>query len=781
MHAEPIHLPQPPTSFIGRETELATVHSLLGRVRLLTITGPGGVGKTRLALHALATAPMPPSETVHYVDLSTLQTHTLVLNQIALALEVNEAGELPLPERIGVRLKERRTLIVLDNCEHVIDAAPELAALLAAAPTLAIIATSRTPWRLQAEHELPISPLPLPQRNANLTVETALQAAAVALFVARAQAVRPDFQIDASNAATIAALCVRLDGLPLAIELAAARLRMLSPTALLERLDARLPLLTGGPRDAPARQRTLRATIAWSVDLLEAPDQAVFAQLAVFNGGCTFEAILHVCGTPETELTLLDSLTILVEQSLVQTREVAGTTRYTMLETVREYAAELLAAQDDAEQLPHRLSDYICTLTETAEPALLGVAPHEWYAQLEAERENVRQTLIWGAERKEYVTVLRIGAAIWRFWWACGGSREGLTQIQAALQAADAATLDPTLHVRALNAAGNLAWTLADYTTAVAAHQEALASCRARNDLVGVARQTYNLGIVAEYQGDDAQAEAHFTTSLALYRQLNMAFGIGLNLRGLAAVALLRGTTTQALELAHDAVSVLRSTPDRFFLVLGLNQFGAALLANNQPEAAARIGREAALIMGAIDGQVLLVDAFLIIACAAVAQGDPERGTQLFAAAETLRARQHWSLSPKTYALIVPYVRAVRTTLNSSAFHAAWRAGEDLSAAEALALALAEIQTSPPPIPENILPAPSFMLPAPNTIEPLTPRELEVLTLIVEGLTNRSIAERLFMSVHTVHSHVRTIFGKLGVSSRAAATRTAIELGLVHR
>lgn len=773
-------LPHPPTSFVGREDEIATIHRLLDQTRLLTITGPGGVGKTRLALQAVGSAPADVRTSTYYVDLSALQEPALVLTQIALALGVRDGGELPLTERIGALVRERFGLIVLDNCEHVIGAASDLAALLAAVPSLRVIATSRTPWRIRGEHELPIGPLPLPEPGRFTALAAAQTSAAVTLFVARAQAVRPEFTLTPHNAATIAAICTRLDGLPLAIELAAARLRMLNPVTLLERLEARLPLLTGGPRDAPARQRTLRDTIAWSVDLLEPEDRLLFARLAVFSGGCTFDAIVQVCGTPETEVLLLDSVTILVEQSLLQTREVAGATRYSMLETVREYATELLAATGEEPTLRRCLADALCTLAEEAEPALLDVAPHEWYAQLEAERENIRQALIWAAEHGDDLTTLRIGAAIWRFWWACGGSREGLAQLQAALARADRHDLAPALRIRALNAAGNLAWTLADYATALTAHQDALAQCEREQDDSGVARHTYNLGIVAEYQGDDAQAEARFTTSLRLYRELHVPYGIGLSLRGLAAVALLRGDTRQALALANDAVAVLRSIPDRFFLVWGLNQLGATLLANNQPEAAAQVGREAALMMGAIDGQVLLVDALLIVACAAVALGDPERGTQLFAAAETLRARQHWSLSPKTYALIVPYVRTVRTMVNSTAFHAAWRAGEGLSAAAALELAFEAPQAAVLPAEHALLPTPpAKLLPAP--IEPLTPRELEVLALIVEGLTNKGIAERLLMSVHTVHSHVRTIFSKLGVSSRAAATRAAIEFGLVNQ
>lgn len=768
---------QPPTSFIGREREIAQIKQLLHQVRLITITGPGGVGKTRLALQALDSS-LEAHSVTHVVDLSTLSQAQHVLHQIAISLGLNEAGETRPLTRIATALHGRQAILLLDNCEHVIQAAADLAALLSAVPDLRIIATSRTPWHIRGEHEFPVGPLRLPEHPAHFNLGRIQQSAAVMLFVARAQAVRPDFQLNGQNAPAIAQICARLDGLPLAIELAAARLRTLSPQALLERLQVRLPLLTGGPRDAPARQRTLRDTIAWSVDLLAEPEQQLFAQLAIFVGGSTLVMIGAVCNPDGDEFALLDSLTVLVEQNLLQTKEVAGETRYSMLETVREYANERLQQQpEQRERLRQRLAAYLCSLCEAAEPLLLGAAPHAWYSQLTAERGNLDQTLAWAAHAGETQTILRIGTAIWRFWWACGGNRVGLMYMQQALSR-NRQPLTPTAQIRALNAIGNLAWTLADYSTAVTAHQEALAHCDVLGDQVGMARHTYNLGIVAEYQGDDVQAEAFFTRSLALYRQAQLSFGIGLNIRGLAAVALQRGAYGQALELAHDAVAILRNTPDRFFLVWSLNQLGAVLLANQQPAAAASAGAEAATILGAIDGQVLLVDALLVVACAGVALGDAERGTRLFAAAETLRARQHWPLSPKTYALIVPYVRAVRTMLTSEQFYAAWRNGEGLPLAAALDLALQPFASPNQLTPPAVLPTPPPRLP--SLIEPLTPRELEVLALLVEGLTNKQIAERLVMSSHTVHSHVRTIFSKLHVSSRASATRAAIAFGLIN-
>jgi predicted ATPase/transcriptional regulator with XRE-family HTH domain len=424
-------LPIPLTRLVGRAEERATIARLLSSGRLVTLTGAGGVGKTRLALDVAATI----AADVVFVDLAPLRDPELVPAAIARALGLRDAADLPLPERLALALRTRSLLLVLDNFEHLLPAALLLPQLLRAAPQLTLLVTSRAPLRLRGERTVPIAPLAQPD-PADIAVEALAHSPAVALFVERAQEVRPDFALTPANAAAVSEICRRLDGLPLALELAAARLRHLSAAAIAARLDARLLLLTGGPRDLPQRQQTLRATLAWSYDLLMPAEQQLFRRLAVFAGGCTLDAATAICAsTGDPGVATFAGLAALLDASLLQRSDGPdGEPRFRMLETVREYAGEQLAASAEAATVRRRHADFFVALAEALEPRLRQAGREPSLRRLDAELDNLRLVRAWsGAETDAGRAALRLAGALWRYWWERDALGEGRQATMAAL------------------------------------------------------------------------------------------------------------------------------------------------------------------------------------------------------------------------------------------------------------------------------------------------------------------------------------------------------------
>lgn len=490
------NLPTPSTPLVGRDAERAAVAARLRHadVRLLTLTGAGGVGKTRLALAVAGDLLERFEDGVFFLDLSPTADPDLVPSMIARVLEVGEAGRRPLIERLVEHLGERSLLLVLDNAEQVLGAAPLVAGLLAACPRLKVLVTSRAALRLSGEHEHPVPPLQLPDPTDPPDPESLARCEAVALFVQRARAARPEFEITPANAPSVAELCARLDGLPLAIELAAARVKVLSPPALLARLGRRLCLLTGGARDLPARQQALRNTMDWCYDLLAPAEQVLFARLAVFVGGCTLEAAEAVAGAgDEAAPDVLDGLALLVDQSLLrQVEGPDGEPRFTMLETVREYAAERLEAGGDADVWRRRHADYYLALAEQAAPELVGPRQGAWLDRLEREHDNLRAALSWALERDEQTLGLRLVAALGHFWRVRGHLNEGQGWFERLLSRWP----DAPAHARAeaLSAAGNLAHARDDYGRA-AYHEASRSLRRALEDARGAAQSLHTVGV----------------------------------------------------------------------------------------------------------------------------------------------------------------------------------------------------------------------------------------------------------------------------------------------
>jgi predicted ATPase len=572
------NLPVPFTRLIGRDTELLDVRQALGAHRVVTLTGPGGTGKTRLALQVADEVRNNFADGVFVVALAPLSDPGLVVGTIARVLGIRDLGARPVLDILKESLRARRLLLVVDNFEQVLEAAPALTELLAACPGLKALVTSREPLRVRAEQEVAVRPLALPDPRHAVPVMEMARNPAVALFVERAAAIKPDFRLSQDNATAVAEICVRLDGLPLAIELASARMRLLSPQALLARLDQRLALLTGGGRDLPARQQTMRAALTWSYDLLEAGEQTLFCRLAVFVGDATLEAIETTCNeTRDLRLDVLDGVESLISKSLLQQIEVPhGEPRFGMLGTIREYAQEKLDASGEADTLRQRHTDYYLALAEAAKPHLRGPQQARWLERLELEHDNLRAALRWCVEQGEVERGLRLGGALSRFWEVRGHLSEGRARLTDVLGLGAGMGPGPRTAARAtaLNGAGSLAWRQGDYGAARSQLEESLMIRRKLGDRQGIASTLNNLGNVATHQGDYAVARSQHEESVAISREVGDRRGIASSLINLGRVAHHQGDYTAARSLQEESLAIFREVGDRRGIAMSLINLG---------------------------------------------------------------------------------------------------------------------------------------------------------------------------------------------------------------
>jgi predicted ATPase/serine/threonine protein kinase len=601
-----INLPVQQTGFVGREREVTAAKELLLRhgVRLVTVTGPGGIGKTRLATQVASGLAEHFSGGIHFVPLSALSDPDLVASVIAQALGIREAGAQSPLEILKRNLQDSLrapVLLLLDNFEHLIQAVPTVADVLAAGPNLKILVTSRAPLHLYGEHEFPLPPLALPDPRSLPSVELLSQCPAVALFVQRAAAAKPDFELNRENASAVAEICARLDGLPLAIELAAARVKVLSPSSMLTRLASRLQLLTGGSRDLPQRQQTLRAAIDWGYDLLTAAEQKLFRRLSVFVGGCNLESVEAVCDTKEDlGLDLLDGMASMVDKSLVrQVEHGMGESRFVMLETLREYAFEKLEISGEAASTKRAHAAYFLVLAEenATESEEVGAG---WLERLGLENDNFRAGLEWLTETGNAEWGLRLATALFRYWEVREYLAEGCDRLDRLLKLTDAGA-NTKLRMRALFAAGVLTGEQGDYASASALLNESQDIAQALGDKTGVAVSLNALAVFARDRGDVEVAHILFEAALGLWRELGDQKAVARALSNLANVLKLRGEYVRARSLYAECLAIFRELGDRMGVAWSLNYQGDVARDQGDADAARALYEQGLAIFREVD------------------------------------------------------------------------------------------------------------------------------------------------------------------------------------
>ncbi|MBV9358203.1 MAG: helix-turn-helix domain-containing protein [Chloroflexi bacterium] len=755
----------PLTPLIGREADTAAARAWLdpaaSPTRLLSLVGPGGVGKTVLGLQ-VACELQEDFDAAWLVELAPVVDPMLVAETVATALGVPESQGRSALDALGVFLEHLNGLVVLDNCEHVLESCVLLATyLLAECPKLRLLATSREPLQVPGERVLRLAALAAPEPDDALTVDKLGAYAAVRLLLDRVQAFDPTFQVTPGNASAVTQVCARLEGIPLALELAAARLQVLSLDQLVARLDQVFGVLGGGSRAAPTRQQTLRATLDWSYGLLTEAEQAVFRQVAVVAGTCELEAAEAICQVGDaTTADVLDLLARLVSKSLVLVDSGGGTVRYRLLEPVRQYAEHRLAGSAEEPSVRARHAAWYLGLAERARPELAGPDQLAWLDRLDQERYNLRAAVRWLRQHDDGDGELRLVTALAPYWEARGQLNEGRRALEAALRAAQHRTVSPARRRDALLAAGLLAHWQTDLDTAQVFSEESLRLSRALDDAAGVALALTVLGTLARRAGRYAESVAMLDESVATQRALANRRGLARALLTLGATAIQIGELAQARSLLEESLAIFRDLGDVRYVAMTLTELGQCMLDSGEIQPGSRLLAESVVGHRRVGNLGFLHFGLAGLAQAAAAQARPVQAARLLGASEAVRE------SVGAVPALMDRERQDRLTAELRAHmpaadvEAAIASGYALSADDAIDEVLAEL-----------LPAPGQPTRSPATGTSahgpqLTPREREVVALLARGCSDRQIAESLSISVATVGVHVHHLLRKLDLHSR---------------
>ena len=675
------------SQIIGRENEITAISRLLLQddVRLVTMTGIGGTGKTRLSRAVAERMLLDFDDGVFFVEMEAVTQADVVASTIATPLGIKEEAGKPVLEMLKGYLSAKQMLIVIDNFEQVIDAAPQMVELITASDRLKLLVTSREVLRVKPEIEFPVPPLSVPEAATGLSFDELKDNEAIRLFTDRARTSKPAFTLTPDNAVDIAAVCSRLDGLPLAIELAAARTKILSPAAILSKLENRLNLLTGGTRDLPERQQTMRGAVAWSYDLLSEFEKGVFRKLSVFSGGFRIESAETVCGA-SNDMGVLDAVTSLIDKTLIIQKELSGgESRFRMLEVVRDFAAESLEAKGETDAVCRKHAEFFVSLTETAEPLLQSAQSAVWLDRLQEEHDNIRAAMHWSLENEPSMAI-RLAVAARNYWLVHSHLTEGFSWLKAASETGFEPP--PAQRFKLLNGLGLAARFRGDYETARRAYEDGLAAGKEANDKQGIALSNRGLGLVAMQQNDLDSAKHYFDEGLAISRELDDKFGIAISLSFLGDLARTEGRNAEARPQFEEAVELFRALENKTALGDALNNLGAATFGSSNLAVAKAYFSEALTIAKDLANRITISCSLDGFAAIAVESGDFDRAAMLSGTADSLRDLIGYKIEPAELRFREMYLSKLREQMPKDSFDTFYAAGRGSSLEDAIAEAL---------------------------------------------------------------------------------------------